>query len=75
VGSTGAIDLMQQGKVLRGSVEGGSDPLEMVPRLLELNAAGRFDGDDLVVTYPSEEINQAVADTAAGTVVKPILVW
>lgn len=70
-----AIDLLQNGKVIRGSVEGDSDPLEMIPRMLELNAAGRFDVDDLVVTYPFEEINRAVADVTAGTVVKPVLVW
>ncbi len=70
-----AIDLMQNGKVVRGSVEGDSDPLEMVPRLLALNAAGKFDVDGLVQTYPFAEINQAVADVAAGAVVKPVLVW
>jgi aryl-alcohol dehydrogenase len=70
-----AIDMMQNGKVIRGSVEGDSDPLEMVPRLLALNAAGRFDVDSLVQPYPFAEINQAVADVAAGSVVKPVLVW
>src|ERR1700712_4033493 len=59
-----AIDLMQNGKVVRGSVEGDSNPLEMVPRLLGLNAEGVFDVDDLVTPYRFEEINQAVADTA-----------
>jgi aryl-alcohol dehydrogenase len=70
-----AIDLMQNGKVIRGSVEGDSDPLEMVPRLLALNAAGKFDVDGLVETYPFAEINQAVADVTSGSVVKPVLVW
>ena len=73
--SLDAIDLMQNGKVVRGSVEGDSDPLEMVPRLLGLTAEGRFDVQDLVVPYAFEEINQAVMDTAAGAVVKPVLVW
>jgi aryl-alcohol dehydrogenase len=70
-----AIDMMQNGKVVRGSVEGDSDPLEMVPRLLALNAAGKFDVDGLVQSYPFTEINQAVADVTAGSVVKPVLVW
>ena len=73
--SLDAIDLMQNGKVVRGSVEGDSDPLEMVPRLLRLSAEGRFDVRDLVVPYAFDEINQAVADTASGAVVKPVLVW
>ncbi len=70
-----AIDLLQNGKSLQGSMEGEADPQLMVPRLLELNAAGRFAVDDLVTTYRFEEINTAVADVLAGRVVKPVLVW
>ncbi|MFL6171367.1 MAG: NAD(P)-dependent alcohol dehydrogenase [Marmoricola sp.] len=70
-----AIDLLQNGKIIRSSIEGDSDPLEMVPRLIALNAAGEFDVDDLITTYPFSEINTAVADVLAGKVVKPVLVW
>lgn len=70
-----AIDIMQNGKVIRGSVEGDSDPLEMVPRLIELNQAGKFDVDDLMVSYPFTQINTAVSDVSTGKVVKPVLVW
>jgi aryl-alcohol dehydrogenase len=70
-----AIDLLQNGKVIRSSIEGDSDPQEMVPRLLAMNAAGDFDVDHLVTTYPFSEINTAVADVTAGKVVKPVLVW
>ncbi|MBO9523300.1 MAG: NAD(P)-dependent alcohol dehydrogenase [Nocardioidaceae bacterium] len=70
-----AIDLLQTGKVIRSSVEGDSDPQQMVPRLIELNQAGEFDVDPLVTTYPVAEINQAVADVLAGKVVKPVLLW
>ncbi|MCW2795198.1 NAD(P)-dependent alcohol dehydrogenase [Nocardioides sp.] len=70
-----AIDIMQNGKVIRGSVEGDSDPLEMVPRLLVLNAEGKFPVDDLIVSYPFTQINTAIADVTNGDVVKPVLVW
>jgi aryl-alcohol dehydrogenase len=60
---------------VRSSVEGDSDPLEMVPRLIAMNAAGDFPIDDLITTYPFSSINDAVADVAAGKVVKPVLVW
>jgi aryl-alcohol dehydrogenase len=70
-----AIDLLQNGKILRGSVEGDSDPREMVPRMLRLNAEGKFPVDDLVTTYPFTEINAAIADVLAGKVVKPVLIW
>lgn len=70
-----AIDLLQTGKVIKASIEGDSDPLEMVPRLIAMNAAGDFDVDHLITTYPFSEINTAVADVLAGKVVKPVLVW
>ncbi|WP_148614381.1 NAD(P)-dependent alcohol dehydrogenase [Nocardioides rubriscoriae] len=70
-----AIDLLQNGKVVRSSIEGDSDPLEMIPRLLAMRADGRFDVDHLVTTYPHTQINQAVLDVLAGTVVKAVLLW
>jgi aryl-alcohol dehydrogenase len=70
-----AIDLLQTGKVIKASIEGDSDPQEMVPRLISLNASGEFDVDGLIATYPFSEINTAVADVLAGKVVKPVLVW
>ncbi len=70
-----AIDLLQGGKTVMSSIEGDSDPQEMVPRLLEMRAAGTFLMDDLVTTYPADQINQAVADVTSGAVVKPVLVW
>ncbi len=70
-----AIDLLQSGKVVRSSVEGDSDPQEMIPRLIAMNAAGEFDVDHLITVYPFGEINTAVADVLAGKVVKPVLVW
>jgi aryl-alcohol dehydrogenase len=70
-----AIDLLQGGKTVRSSIEGDSDPQEMVPRLLAMRAAGTFPMDDLVTTYQADQINQAVADVTSGAVVKPVLVW
>ena len=47
-----AIDLLQGGKTVMSSIEGDSDPQEMVPRLLEMRAAGTFPMDDLVDDLP-----------------------
>ncbi len=49
--------------------------LEMVPRLIALHEAGKFDVDDLMVSYPFTQINTAVSDVTTGKVVKPVLVW
>jgi aryl-alcohol dehydrogenase len=70
-----AIDLLQGGKTVRSSIEGDSDPQEMVPRLLGMRDEGTFPLDDLVTTYRAEDVNRAVADVTSGAVVKPVLVW
>ena len=70
-----AVDLLQNGKTVMSSVEGDADPQLMIPRLIAMRAAGTFDLDGLVATYPFTEINTAVADVTSGTVVKPVLVW
>ena len=66
-----AVDILQNGKIIRGSIEGDSDPLEMVPRMLRMLAEGSLPLDQLVTTYPFTEIDAAIADK----VVKPVLVW
>jgi aryl-alcohol dehydrogenase len=70
-----AIDLLQAGKTVRASIEGDSDPQQMVPHLIELADAGAFKVDHLIQTYPIDEIATAVADTASGRTVKPVLLW
>jgi aryl-alcohol dehydrogenase len=70
-----AIELLQKGHVVRSSLEGEGDPLQMIPDLIARREAGTLDVDRLVTTYRFEDIAQAVADSAAGTVVKPVLVW
>jgi len=70
-----AVDLLQNGKVIRSSVEGDSDPQEMLPRLLAMRAAGEFDLDALITRYDFRDINTAIVDAGSGRVVKPVLVW
>ncbi|WP_370246512.1 NAD(P)-dependent alcohol dehydrogenase [Nocardioides sp.] len=70
-----AIDLLQNGKIIRSSIEGEADPQTFIPHLLDLRAQGRFDVDHLVTTYPFTELDTAIADVLAGRVVKPVLVW
>jgi aryl-alcohol dehydrogenase len=70
-----AIDLLQSGKLVRSSVEGDADPQLMVPELVRRRAEGTFDVDHLVTTYPFERVEDAIADAAAGKVVKAVLTW
>ncbi|AXK84905.1 aryl-alcohol dehydrogenase [Nocardia farcinica] len=68
-------DIVVHGKSIRGCLEGDSVPTEFVPRLLELYRSGRLPLDRLVSVYPSAEIETALADQRAGTIVKPVLRW
>ena len=68
-----AVDLLQNGKVVRSSLEGDADPLEFIPRMLGM--ADELDLDRLITPYPFDQINEAIADSASGKVVKPVLVW
>lgn len=74
-GSIDLDDLMLGGKMIRGCIEGDSDPHTFIPRLLDLHRQGEFPMEALVRTYPAHEVNQAVADAREGVAIKPVLLW
>lgn len=63
------------GRTICGVMEGDANPPEFIPYLARLNADGDFPYDELVTTYPIDQINDAEAASAAGTVIKPVLVF
>ncbi|WP_101949893.1 NAD(P)-dependent alcohol dehydrogenase [Mycobacterium sp. 3519A] len=69
------IDLMLQGKTIRGCVEGDANPSTFIPRLLDLHADGRFPMQAIVRRYDAHDIETAVADARSGDAIKPVLVW
>ena len=70
-----ALDLLQGGKIVTSSVEGDADPKAFIPELIALAQKGELEVDHLITTYAFADINQAVADSLAGKVVKPVLAW
>jgi aryl-alcohol dehydrogenase len=64
---------MISGRVIRGVVEGDSDPATFIPYLVDQFMEGHFPIDKLVQYYPLNKINDAVADTGTGKTIKPIL--
>jgi aryl-alcohol dehydrogenase len=50
-------------------------PKEFIPRLISLHAQGLFPFDKLIKKYPFEDINQAFADSADGSTLKPVIVF
>ena len=67
--------VMVRGISIRGIVQGDSVPDAFIPKLVGLFMDGRFPFDEMVTKYPFEKINQAIADQAAGKVVKPVFTF
>jgi aryl-alcohol dehydrogenase len=63
------------GRRITGVMEGDSTPREFIPRLAQLNADGQFPYDELIVEFPLADINAAEAASAAGSVIKPVLIF
>jgi aryl-alcohol dehydrogenase len=67
------MPVLQGGRTVRGVIQGDSRPREFIPHLVDLLMQGRFPLDRLITSYDLSEINQAAADTASGTTIKPVL--
>jgi aryl-alcohol dehydrogenase len=77
LGSTLSVDvtnLLGRGIRLRGTNQGDSNPAQFLPQLMELHRAGRLPFERLIRRFPFEQINEAAAEAAAGTAIKPVLV-
>ena len=61
------------GKRVIGVLGGGGRSGQLIPALVALYQQGRFPFDALVRYYELGDIEQALADSASGEVVKPIL--
>jgi aryl-alcohol dehydrogenase len=67
------MDLIMNGRAVRGIIEGDAIPDLFIPRLLELRDQGKFPFDELITFYPFDQINQAVEDMESGRAIKPVL--
>ena len=74
-GVDAAIEMrtLQQGRVLRGCIQGESVVQEFLPHLVGLYRAGQLPVDRLVTFYGLAAINDAVADMLAGRSIKAVL--
>jgi aryl-alcohol dehydrogenase len=67
------MPLLQQGRTLRGCIQGDAPPQEFFPELFAHHAAGRLPVDRLIRHYDFADINEAVADAVSGRTVKAVL--
>jgi aryl-alcohol dehydrogenase len=74
-GTEAAIDMpfLQFGRKIHGVIQGESHPGEFIPRLVDYLMDGRMPIGRIVTFYELADINQAAADSAKGTTIKPVI--
>jgi aryl-alcohol dehydrogenase len=75
LGTEVALDMngLLFGRTVRGIIEGDSIPDVFIPQLVALWQQGRFPFDRLIRFYPLAEINEAVAASERGEVLKAVV--
>jgi Zn-dependent alcohol dehydrogenase len=69
------MSMFARGVGLKCIVEGDSDPQTFIPRLVDLYKAGQLPVERLIKTYPFERINDAMAASEDGSVIKPVVLF
>ncbi len=64
---------LQNGRIVRGVIQGDSVPQQFIPQLVDHIAAGRFPVERMITFYELTDINRAAAESAAGKTIKPVL--
>ena len=67
------MDLIMNGRTVKGVIEGDAIPDLFIPNLVELYHQGRLPYDKMITHYPFDDINKAVEDMEKGKVIKPVL--
>jgi aryl-alcohol dehydrogenase len=73
VTATVEMPFLQNGRCLRGVIQGWSQPETFLPRLVDLMMDGRLPVDRMMTFYDLADINRAAAEASAGTTIKPVL--
>ncbi|KAF2635188.1 NAD(P)-binding protein [Massarina eburnea CBS 473.64] len=69
------LTFLLDNKKLIGVIEGDSNPVEFIPKLVEMQMKGDFPIEKLCRTYPVERLKDAIQDLHTGKVIKPVLQW
>ncbi|MGB7033950.1 MAG: NAD(P)-dependent alcohol dehydrogenase [Xanthobacteraceae bacterium] len=67
------MPFLQQGRVVRGVVQGDSVPAEFIPKLVDYIMAGKFPIEKMITFYDLADINRAAAESSSGKTIKPVL--
>ena len=67
------MPFLQEGRVVRGVIQGDSDPKDFIPRLVDLIMDGKFPIQKMIKFYDFADINLAAEESSAGLAIKPVL--
>lgn len=67
------MPFLQQGRTVRGCIQGDAPGDAFLPKLFDHWRAGRMPVERLITHYEFGEVNRAVADSLSGKAVKPVL--
>lgn len=64
---------LQEGRGVRGVIQGWSEPQTFLPRLVDLMMEGKLPVERLMTWYELSDINRAAEDATRGATIKPVL--
>jgi aryl-alcohol dehydrogenase len=67
------MPFLQHGRIVRGVVQGDSNPQDFIPRLVDLVMAKKFPIETMIKFYDLADINLAAQESSAGLAIKPVL--
>jgi aryl-alcohol dehydrogenase len=67
------MKFLQEGRVVRGVVQGDSEPKDFIPRLVDLIMEKKFPIEKMIKFYDFADINLAAQESSAGITIKPVL--
>jgi aryl-alcohol dehydrogenase len=67
------MPFLQQGRTVRGVMQGDSVPKQFIPQLADYVIAGKLPIERLIKFYDLAEINRAAGDAVKGVTIKPVL--
>jgi aryl-alcohol dehydrogenase len=65
--------VLQNGRVVRGVIQGDSLPQQFIPALVDHVVAGRFPIERMITFYDLADINRAAKESSEGRTIKPVL--
>jgi aryl-alcohol dehydrogenase len=67
------MPFLQEGRSVRGVIQGDSRPKEFIPQLVDLMMEKKFPIEKMIKFYDFADINLAAKESSAGLTIKPVL--